>query len=152
MLGCGALAVSTLAGQELRLSSAIAGLGDRVAIEVALESPEGREPLALQWTASIPLANLIPEQILLGTAAQQANKTIHCIRADQSGSAVYHCVVAGGQAALGNGAMALIILRILAKARPGREQLRTEKGIAVSKETKKVSIPDASASVTIRVK
>ena len=40
-----------LVGQNVRVSSVSAAPGDKIAIEIALDSPSGKEPVALQWEA-----------------------------------------------------------------------------------------------------
>src|SRR2546425_3124994 len=76
-LTCHCVMFSQAAGQSLRLSSAAGSPGGRVAIELSLESPAGKEPAALQWETSVPAAklSLMDENPLAGPAAQKAGKS-----------------------------------------------------------------------------
>jgi hypothetical protein len=146
---------SQAAGQSLGLSSAAASQGGRVAIELSLKSPAGKEPAALQWETSVPTAklSLMDENLLVGPAAQEADKSLSCSVTKKTVEAYTSvCILAGGQKPIQNGVVALLRLRILPKATPGTARIRVVGGTAVSSNLKSIPIAPTETMVVIRAK
>ena len=63
---------ATLAAQTLEVSSAGAPSGGRVTLEIALRSPAGKAPTALQWEISVPAGqlSLVDRNLAPGPALQ----------------------------------------------------------------------------------
>lgn len=144
---------SALFGQSLRLSSASASRGDQVAIELSLESPAGKEPLALQWDTKIPIAqvSLLNDQILVGPTAQEVGKSLNCALKEKTAEThTSRCILAGGQSPISNGAIAILRLKISMNARSGSARIRVEQGIAVSKDLKQAPLDAVETVVAIR--
>ena len=154
-LTCQCVLFSQAAGQSLALSSAAAARGGRVAIELSLQSPAGKEPAALQWEMSVPTAklSLADENPVAGPAAQKAGKSLNCAvtkKTAQTYTSV--CILAGGQKPIQNGVVALLRLRILPKATPGMVRIRVVGGTAVSSDVKSIPIAATETTVAIRAK
>ena len=103
---------SMLFAQTLQLSSTAASQGTRVVVEISLKSPQGKEPAALQWEATIPTAelNLIDKEIAIGPAAKEAGKSVTCAvkgRTDKTLTSV--CILAGGRQQIQNGVRAIFV-------------------------------------------
>jgi hypothetical protein len=142
-----------LFGQSLHLSSASAERGDLVAIELSLESPAGKEPLALQWEIGIPVArmSLLDGKLLLRPTAEEAGKSLNCaVKEKTAETQTLKCILAGGQKPIPNGTIAMLKLRIAKNAPTGSARIRVQQGIAVSKDLKPVSLDAVETVVTIR--
>ena len=89
-----------LLGQNVRVSSGSAAPGEKIAIEIALDSPSGKEPLAMQWDADLPGEALKLEGTgpVAGKAAQAAGKNLTCApKKTIPGPFKWVCILAGGQ-------------------------------------------------------
>ena len=143
----------SLFGQSLGLSSASASRGQQVMIELALESPAGKEPLALQWDLRIPLAPvaLIDDRLLVGFAAQEAGKSLYCAaKEDLVETHTVRCILVGGRKPIPNGTIALLRLKIATNAPIGSTLVRVERGLAVSKDLEQVPLRLVETTVAIR--
>jgi len=144
---------AALFGQSLRLSSASASRGDQVAIELSLESPAGKESLALQWDTKVPIAqvSLLNDKILVGPTAQEVGKSLNCaVKEKTAETYTSRCILAGGHSPISNGAIAILRLEISRNARIGSARIRVEQGIAVSKDLKQVPLDAVETVVAIR--
>src|ERR1051325_7994930 len=67
-------------GQTLRLTRVESARKDEIAIDLNLESPEGQEPVALQWETRIATteATLVEDRLTAAAAAQKAGKSVSC--------------------------------------------------------------------------
>ncbi len=140
-------------GQALRLSSAAARQGESVDIEIALTSPAGNEPQALQWETTIPTARLsfTEDQLQVGVAARNSDKSSTCVtKSNSPETRTLVCILAGGLKTIPNGVIALLRLRILPEAPPGPATVRADRGIAVLKGLKQVQLPPVETVVTVR--
>jgi hypothetical protein len=146
------ITVSPLVAQTLQLSSASASPGTGVVIEISLKSPQGKEPAALQWEATIPSSqlNLVDKQITAGPAAQEAGKSVACAlkgRTDQTVTSV--CILAGGQREIRDGVVATLILKVPQEAPIGPAWIRLERAIAVSAGATEVPIESVKSKISI---
>ncbi len=141
-----------LFGQSLRLSAATASPGEEVAIEISLESPDGKEPLALQWETQVPGAlRVIDCSLPEGAAVKELGKMLKCAATGNTAEAhTSRCILAGGVKTIPNGPLALLRLGIPRAAQPGPFRIRISEGIAVSKDLEPVPLPPADTLVTIR--
>jgi hypothetical protein len=147
------LSRSSLLGQNLRLSSAAASRGDQIGIELFLESPGGKEPLALQWETKIPISqiSLINDKVLTGSTAAEAGKTLTCaVREKTAEVSVVRCILAGGQKPIPDGAIAMFRLKISTNAKIGSSSIRVEQPIAVLKDLKQIPLDAVETIVVIR--
>jgi hypothetical protein len=146
---------SALFAQTLRLSSTAASPGTRVVIEISLNSPQGKEPAALQWEATIPTdeLSLIDKEIAPGPAAKEAGKSVTCAvkgKTDKTLTSV--CILAGGQRQIQNGVIALLMLKVPHEAPIGPARIQVERAIAVSRDVTEVPIKPIETVVSIRGK
>jgi hypothetical protein len=144
-----------LVAQTLQLSSTAASRGTSVVIEISLKSPEGKEPAALQWDATIPTAelSLIDKEITVGPAAKDAGKSITCAvkgKTDKTLTSV--CILAGGQRQIQNGVIALLMLKVPQEAPIGPARVQVERAIAVSRDVTEVLMKPIETVVSIRGK
>lgn len=143
----------SLFAQSLRLSSASAARGDLAAIEISLESPAGKEPLALQWEAQIPMGrmSLIGGKPVLSPTAEEAGKSLNCaVTGKTAETQTLRCILAGGQKPIPNGSIAMLKLKIAQHAQTGSAHIRVQQGLAVSKDLKQISLDAVDTVVTIR--
>jgi len=138
--------------QSLQLSSAAASRGTRVVIEISLKSPQGKEPAALQWEATIPTAelSLIDKEIAIGPAAKEAGKSVTCAvkgKTDKSLTSV--CILAGGRQQIQNGVIALLMLKVPQEAPIGPARIRVERAVAVSNDVIEVPIKPIDTVVSV---
>src|SRR5690348_16752406 len=80
------------AQSSLALSSGSAVAGVPIALNLALSSPTGEEPAALQWTFSYPSAAVAGFSVAAGPALLAANKSVTCA----GGPGAYTCIASGG--------------------------------------------------------
>lgn len=143
---------AALFAQSLRLSSASASRGNQVAIELSLESPAGKEPLALQWDTHIPVARvtLADGKLLVGATAQEAGKSLNCSAKEKTAEAyTLRCILAGGQKPIPNGTIAMLKLNIAHNAQIGDARIRVDGGMAASKDLKQVPLDSVETVIAI---
>ncbi len=142
----------TLAAQSLSLSGAAATRGEEVALELSVDSPTGKEPLALQWDFSIP-ATLVMVSCAMppGSEAERVGKTLKCAAAGKGeGTTESRCILAGGDKPIPNGPVAMVRLKISKEASAGAMRIRVGQGTAVSRDLKQVPLGPVEATVTVR--
>ena len=141
-----------LFGQSVRVSSVSAAAGDKIAIEIALDSPSGKEPVALQWEAGFARDDLKLDGagLVAGAAAQAAGKSLTCAPKKTSpGPAKWACILAGGQKPIGNGVVSVLRFEVQAHARAGSQPITVDNLLGVSAALKKVPIPRAEGAVRV---
>jgi hypothetical protein len=141
-----------LFGQSLKVSSVSAAPGEKVAIEIALDSPAGQEPIALQWEAGFPGEALKLDRTgpAAGAAAQAAGKSLTCApKKAGSGPSKFVCILAGGQKPIGNGVVAVLHFEIQPNARAGAQHIVVDNLLGVSAGIKKVPILRAEGAVQV---
>jgi hypothetical protein len=147
-----AFPASTLFAQTLQLSSAAASRGTSVVIEISLKSPQGEEPAALQWEATIPTAelSLVDKQIAIGPAAKEAGKSVTCAVKEKTDNALTSvCILAGGRQQIQNGVVALLMVKIPPAAPIGPARIRIERAIAVSRDVTEVPIKPIDTVISV---
>lgn len=145
---------TSLFGQTLRLSS-VAAPNDRVAMELSLDCPAGKEPTALQWQISIPKAklSLIDDTILIGSAAQEAGKKIECAPKGKSTETYTSvCILSGDQKPIQNGVIAILRFRTVPKAPAGPARIKVQQVVAVSTDLKQLTLKDVETEIEVRPK
>jgi hypothetical protein len=138
--------------QTLQLSSAAASRGTRVVIEISLKSPQGKEPAALQWEATIPTPelSLIDKEIAIGPAAKEAGKLVTCAVKRKTDKALTSiCILAGGRQQIRNGVIARLMLTVSKEAPIGPARIRVERAVAVSKDVAEVPIMPIDTVVSV---
>ena len=149
------LFVGTVPGQTLRLSSAAAAGGDRIRIEISLESPRDQQPVAMQWETRIPVLRLVPldRTLQIGPVARSAGKSITCaMKSTSPESASLSCLLQGGQQPIPDGVIAALRLEIPAGSESGSARIRIDGGMAVLKDLRQLSLGATETVVNIRHK
>src|ERR1017187_6778385 len=141
-----------LLGQSIRVSSGSAAPGEKLAIEIALDSPSGKEPLALQWEATFSgeALKLDGTGPVAGPAARAAGKGLTCAPKKTSpGPSKWVCILAGGQKPIGNGVVALLRFEVQAHARSGSQPIVVVNLLGASAALKKAPILRAEGAVSV---
>jgi len=141
--------------QSVQMPPSKAAEGGFGSLLITLKSPAGMETVALQWKLAVPAEVIIePEDILAGSAAESAAKSITCAVAEKnaaSGSR-YGCILAGGQKPLQDGPVAVIRYKIRERARTGVVTVRMEDILGVSAGLKKIEMANVEGRITIGVR
>jgi len=141
-----------LLAQSMRVSSGAASPGRKIVIEIALDSPAGAEPLALQWEVGFPAQALTlePNGPAAGTAAQAGGKSLTCTaRKLTPAVSTWACLLAGGRKRIGNGPVAMLHFAVRANAPAGPQPIVVDKILGVSSAHKKVPIARAEGAVRV---
>jgi hypothetical protein len=119
---------------------------------IQLTSPDGQEPLALEWELSFPE----PVQVesagaTIGEASGKAGKSIRCaILPNRAGKTqTCRCLVSGGTNRVPNGAVAVLKYSAGRPLRPGRYGLELKKGLGITSDLKKLALKDVRAEIAL---
>ena len=136
-------------GQTLRVSSVSAAPGQKISVDISLDSAAGEAPATLKWEAVFPAELLEPESSgpTVGSAAKDAGKSLTCARRQAYS---YVCILAGGQKPIANGPIAVLRFQIRAEARSGTSTVRIEQVEAVTKDLKTLKLSGVEGQVVIR--
>lgn len=143
---------SVLSSQSLHVAPSATDGKTPGLFAVLIDSPAGKAPVALQWEFSIPAAIAVKtSDISIGKAAESAKKSITCAGKPATEEAAhYTCILAGGQAAIGNGAIAVVGYQSKVDVHGAPVRVAIENVVGVSVEMKQISLPNAAAIITIR--
>ena len=142
---------ATLLAQTLQITPSTVTRGAIGSFLIRLNSPPQTRPVSLQWDLAVPKQIQVNAgDIVPGSSAESAEKSLSCAAAtlDRNVS-IYRCILAGGPKTLQNGAVAIVKYTV-PDGHPGNIQVRIEKVLGVSKNVKKIELPDAEGTVTIR--
>lgn len=120
---------------------------------MAIDSPKGEEPVALQWEFFIPPVLAIrPADITIGPAAESARKSLTCVskpnKPVQRGTR-YACILAGEQAPIGSGAIVVVQYRVQWDVKGAPIRVAIEKIVGASADLKRISMPNLDATIDI---
>lgn len=148
------MCVSSLAlyAQTLEVSSKSASPGNRATVVVSIDLPKGSEALGLQWETTFSAQHLSiegsgPE---VSNAAKAAGKFLRCAGKTTEELHSYSCILIGGQKQIESGPIAVLNFHISPKAPPGATPVRAGHAEAVTKDLRKISLPDAEGIVTVK--
>lgn len=144
-----------VSGQTIRVPASSTDHKTPGAFSVNLESPADKAPVALQWEFAVPPAIVIrTADITIGKAAQSAQKALTCAmsasKPDAPGAVKYTCILAGGQAAIGNGTIAVVQYRAELDVDGAPIRVALTKILGVSADLKQIAIPNTAAIITIK--
>ena len=147
-LVCLIFAFLSLFAQTPQISAVTKSPGDKVTLDISAKSQPKRAPIALHWEVTFP-AQLMqmdgdPEA---GPVAVNSGKALHC---HNESPYSYACVLSGGQNPIADGQIAIFHFRILATAKTATIALKIVKAVAVSSDSKVVSLNDTQVTVVIR--
>ena len=140
-------------GQTLSITRGTGAPGGVASLVLSLQFPSGRQPVALQWELSYPAAQLGTgdNDLQPAQAATASGKSLTCAgRPKDAGTYLYRCILAGGKAGIGMGAIATVKFQIRARARSGAAAVRVSNAVAVYPDGKQSKLEPVQADVTIR--
>ena len=154
-LAAGLLSAAILSGQTLSPSLLHTDSKTSGNFSLVLDSSEDKRPAALQWELSVPAAILIKiEDIGIGKAAEKSKKLLTCAvnhqRPVMPGGMRYACILAGGQAALENGPVAVVQYRVQADVGGAPIRVAVENIVGASADLKRLGFPNVDAILTIK--
>jgi hypothetical protein len=149
-------ASSGLCAQSLSISPSSAKRGESGSFLVTASWPAGKAPAALQWTFRFPVeVSVNPDDILTGSAAASAQKSLACApispspKAIEKGSA-YGCILSGGRNTLPNGPLAVVRYHVAGAVGAAEGKVRIEKAMAVSPDLQKSDLAVAEGLISIK--
>jgi hypothetical protein len=140
-------------GQTLQVQSEPASSGHAATLEIRLDSPPGKEPVALQWELDYPGSafRLDFENITAGDAAKSAGKSIRCslVAREKRDLFRYRCILAGGSGSVLNGPIAIVPYAVTPGGKPGRYPFKLRNGLSVGQGLKEERLKDAGMELTV---
>jgi hypothetical protein len=143
---------AVLLAQSLRISDSAAARGSSGSFLVRLDAPAPPAASSIQWEMSISKQLAVElADILAGSSAESADKTIACAAVAQDPQAsVYRCIVSGGTKGIANGPVAVVKYTVSRQARPGVAPVRIGKAFGVSKDGAKLDYRNSEGQIAIR--
>jgi hypothetical protein len=143
---------ATLLAQTLQITPSAVARGAIGSFLIRLDSPAQTSPVSLQWDLAVPKQILVnAHDIVPGSSAESAEKSLTCAAATQDRNvSIYRCILAGGPKTLRNGAVAIVKYTVPEGGHPGNIQVRIQKALGVSKNVKKIELPNTAGTITIR--
>jgi hypothetical protein len=136
-------------GQMSHVSSVTKAPGDRVTLDILVNSQPGGAPIALKWEVVFPaqLMALEGDAPELGKAAMDSGKSLQCTARKPYR---YFCLLAGGQSPIVNGPIAIFKFRIPTTAEARTTTVKIEKTEATMADSNTLTLDDTEAIVIIR--
>jgi hypothetical protein len=150
---CAFLICLPVCGQTLRISPLTVRRGATGTLVLSLESPAGKEPVALQFEFLYPAPQLSVDDsgLVVAGAAQTAGKSVTCAgRPEDAGTYVYRCILIGGDKRLPQGPLVRIEFRVRAEAKLGRATVKLRRAQGVGADLKGLDLPSQEADVLIQ--
>jgi hypothetical protein len=143
---------ATLLAQTLQVTPSTVARGASSSFLIRLDSPSQTSPVSLQWDLAVPKQILVnASDIVPGSSAESVEKSLACAAAMQDRDvSIYRCILAGGPKTMRSGTVAIVKYAALKGGHPGKIQVRIQKALGVSKELKKMELPNAEGTITIR--
>lgn len=148
---------ATIPAQSLTVPSVTAAPGERITVEISLDSPAGKEPVILQWEVTIPAGQLsfVDHTPPAGPALRDAGKSVACtvklVRPKDGDRFTLLCIAAGGLKPIPSGVVAPLRLQVSPEAQMGPLQVRVE-GASVDKEATETSLKPIETAVRVQAK
>lgn len=121
---------------------------------IALHSEKASGILGLQWETTFPTRQISVEGggPVVSDAGKIAGKSLTCAgkTAKEPANYSYTCILIGGQKEIAAGPIAIFNFRLSAKAQPGDLPVRIRHVEAVTKDLRKIAIPDAAGKITVK--
>jgi hypothetical protein len=149
------ISVVILFGQSLKAPPSQTDLKTPGVFSIAIDSPQGKGPAALQWEFSVPPAIAIKTaDITIGEAGEAAKKSLTCAtkvtKPATQRRTRYICVLAGGQSPIGNGPIAKVQYRAQWDVKGAPIRVAIENVLGASADLKRISIPNLDVIINIR--
>jgi hypothetical protein len=136
-------------GQALHVSSVSGVPGEKIAVDLSLDSPAGHAPAALKWVTVFParLLELESKGPDVGSSAKKSGKSVTCAMREAYS---YVCVLAGGPEPIANGLIATFHFKIRADAHPGTSVVKIDQVDAVTTDLKTLKLIGTEGNVAVR--
>ena len=148
------MCVSSLAlyAQTLKVSSKSASPGELATVVVSIDLSKRSDVLGLQWETKFSAQQMSIEGggPAASDAAKAAGKFLHCAGKTAKELYSYTCILIGGQKPIPSGSIAVFNFRISPKAQSGGTPVRVGHAEAVTKDLRKISLPDAEGRVKVK--
>jgi hypothetical protein len=147
------LASAPLWAQSLHITPSVTSRGTAWSFLVKLSSPEGKEPVSLQWELATPAdVKVDAANIVAGSTAETAQKSITCAMVKNRGGEAqrFACILAGGKKIIADGTIAVVRYLIPEWAQSGTVTVRVEHALGVTAELAKIELSSADGKITIR--
>ena len=149
------IAAVTLFGQSLLVPPSRTGLKTPGVFSVAIDSPSGKAPVALQWEFWVPPVIVIRiADITAGKAAESAGKSLTCaIRRNKlpmERRIMIACILAGGTDPIPNGPIAVVRYHAQWDTEGAQIRVAVENILGVSVDLKAIPIPNVDEIIDIR--
>ena len=143
-----------LFAQKLEVSSKSASTGERTTVVVSMRSANVSNIVGVQWETTFSAQHMIVDaEPVASDSAKAAGKSLTCRRKEEKAGAElssFTCILIGGQERIGSGPIASFHFRISPKAQPGAAPVRVRHAEAVTKDLRKISLPEAEGIVTVK--
>lgn len=143
-----------LSAQTMEISSASASPGERASVVITFHPGKNSNILGLQWETIFSMRQLGIEEggAVISDAAKAAGKSLTCAgkAAKEPGLYSYACILIGGQNEIPGGPVATLRFRVTAQAHADATPLRVAHVEAVSKDLRRVTLPDAQGAITVK--
>jgi hypothetical protein len=146
---------STLVAQTFQVVPSTAPRGGTGSLLITLVSPEGKEPVALQWKILLGTeVTAAAEDIVVGEAAKTADKVLACalVAKPVQEGLTYKCILAGGVKPIANGTVFRVKYGVKQKTKTHTMGVRISDAIAVlqhSDQVLKVDVAPADGTITV---
>jgi hypothetical protein len=136
-------------GQALHISPVVGAPGERIKLEISLDSAAARAPTTLKWDVVFPvqLLELEGNGPEVGAAAMDAGKSLTCTGRNPYS---YACILSGGKNPVANGPIAIFHFKIRSTAQTGTGAVRIERAEEVTVDSKELTLDNFDGTVTIR--
>jgi hypothetical protein len=138
----------TYLGQVFHLSPVTGAPGEEVSVEISLGA-SGTAPKALKWEVVFPaqVLELKGDGPETGGAATDSGKSLQCAPRNQYS---YVCNLSGGPDPIASGPIAIFHFKVRNTAKEGAVTIRIERAVAVTENSKDLTLDDAEGTVTIQ--
>jgi hypothetical protein len=136
-------------GQASGVSSVTKAPGEKVTLDISVNSQHGGAPVAVRWEVIFPaqVMELEGDAPEIGSAALDSGKSLQCAMRNPYS---YVCVLSGGQKPIANGLIAIFHFRIRTTAEAVTTTLRTERAVATAVDSKETFLDNTESIVIIR--
>jgi hypothetical protein len=137
----------------LEISEPAGKRGETGTFLIVFHSTQGIKISGMQWELSVgPEIRIDPADMIIGSAAVEAGKTLTCSRAQSKPGtpAVQSCLIAGGQKTISDGAIAIVRYRVGRGAHAAASVVRIGKAVGVAVDLKSADLGRLEHTLTIQ--
>jgi hypothetical protein len=141
-----------LCAQTLKVSSGSAPPGNGMTVVISFDSAKRSDILGVQWETTFPAQQMSIEGSgpTASDTVKAEGKSLTCAEKAAKELHSYTCILIGGQRQIESGPIAVFTFHISSKAKPGTAPVRVGHAMAVTKDLRKLSLPDVEGTVTVK--